>query len=85
LEQYLYIHYNYQQDNWLDLFLLAEFTYNNVFSTTTSISLFFANKDYYSNINMYLEHDIASFCTYDFVINLNNIQNILKAEIFTIQ
>ena len=38
---------------------LLEFAYNNALSTTTSISPFFANKEYYPNITVYLECDIA--------------------------
>jgi len=65
--------------------LLAEFFYNNVPSTTTSISLFFANKQYHPIITIYLEHDIASFQAYDFAIGLDELQSTLKAEIFTAQ
>ena len=52
LEQYLHIYYNYQQDNWSELLSLAEFTYNNALSATTSVSPFFANKGYYPNITV---------------------------------
>src|ERR1700720_1097619 len=34
LEQYLRIYYNYKQDNWYELFALAEFTYDNTPSAT---------------------------------------------------
>jgi len=81
LKQYLYIYYNYQQDNWSKLLSLMEFAYNNVLSATTSVSLFFANKGYYSNITIYPEHDITFFWTYDFAIDLDELQSTLKAEI----
>ena len=61
LEQYLHVYCNYQQDNWSKLLSLTEFAYNNALSTTTSVSPFFANKEYHSNITVYLECDIASF------------------------
>jgi len=60
LKQYLHVYCNYQQDNWSKLLPLAEFAYNNAPSTTTSVSLFFANKEYHPNITVHPEHDIAS-------------------------
>jgi IS30 family transposase len=50
LEQYLCIYCNYQHSNWSDLLLIVEFTYNNVPSTTTGISPFYANKGYHLNL-----------------------------------
>jgi len=55
LEQYLHIYCNYQQDNWSKLLPLAEFAYNNAPSTTTGVSLFFANKEYHPNLTIYPE------------------------------
>ena len=81
LKQYLHIYYNYQQDNWSKLLSLTEFAYNNVPSATTSVSLFFANKRYYPNITIYSEYDIASSWTYNFTIDLDELQSTLKAEI----
>ncbi len=37
LEQYLRVYCNYQQDDWLGLLPLAEFTYNNTPSSTTGV------------------------------------------------
>ena len=42
LEQYLQGYINYQQDNWTEIFTMAEFAYNNSVSATTSITPFFA-------------------------------------------
>ena len=81
LEQYLCVYCNYQQDNWLELLSLAEFAYNNAPSTTTSVSPFFANKGYHLNLSVYPEWDIASSCVYDFVLNLDKLQDMLKEEI----
>ena len=58
-----------------------EFSYNNAPSTTTSVSPFFANKRYHLNITVYPEYDIASFQAYSFVVDLNELQSIFKAEI----
>ena len=44
LEQYICIYCNYQQDNWSELLLLAEFAYHNAPSATTGVSPFYANK-----------------------------------------
>ena len=81
LEQYLHVYYNYQQDNWSKLLSLAEFAYNNAPSTTTSVSLFFTNKEYHPNITVHSEHNIASSQAYDFTIDLNKLQSTLKTEI----
>jgi len=85
IEQYFYIYYNYQQNNWSDLLLLVEFAYNNTSSTTTRVLSFFVNKRYYSNITVYLEKDITSFYAHEFTIDLNKLQDTLKVEISAIQ
>ena len=76
---------NYQQYNWSKLLPLAEFVYNNALSITTSISPFFANKRYYPNITIHPEYNIASSQTYDFIVDLTELQSILKAEISAAQ
>jgi transposase InsO family protein len=43
IEQYLRIYCNYQQDNWVTLLTLAEFSYNNSKHASTGVSPFFAN------------------------------------------
>ena len=58
-----------------------EFAYNNAPSATTSVSPFFANKEYHPNITVHPEHDIASFRAHDFAVDLNELQSTLKAEI----
>jgi len=59
----------------------VEFAYNNSPSTTTSVSLFFANKEYHLNITVHPKHDIASSQACDFAIDLDELQSTLKAEI----
>ena len=81
LEQYFHIYCNYQQDNWLKLLPLAEFAYNNAPSATTSVSPFFTNKGYHPNLSVHPERDIASSCAHDFVLNLDELQGMLKEEI----
>jgi len=81
LKQYFRVYCNYQQDNWSELLPLAEFAYNNAPSTTTGVSPFFANKGYHPNLSMYPERDIASSYAYDFVLNLDELQDTLKEKI----
>ena len=42
LEQYLWGYVNSQQSNWVELWTMTEFSYNNTISATTGIMLFFA-------------------------------------------
>ena len=56
----LHVYCNYQQDNWFELLLLVELSYNNTLSVTTGVSLLFTNKRYHLNITIYSEHNIAS-------------------------
>ena len=60
-------------DNLSELLLLIEFAFNNVSSTNTGFSVFFANKEYYLNITVYSKYNIASFYTWDFTVNLNEL------------
>ena len=85
LKQYLHIYCNYQQNNWFELLSLAEFAYNNALSAITGVSPFFTNKEYYLNITVHPEHDIAFSQAYNFVIDHNELQSTLKAEITVIQ
>ena len=62
-----------------------EFAYNNASSTTTGVSPFFANKKYHPNITVHPICDIVSSQAYNFIINLNKLQNTLKAEISAAQ
>jgi len=81
LEQYLCVYCNYQQDNWSQLLPLAEFAYNNASSATTGVSPFSANKGYHPNLSVYPERDIAFSYAHDFVLNLDELQGMLKEKI----
>ena len=50
---------------------LTEFFYNNAFSTTTSIFLFFANKNYYYSILVYFKCNISPKLTTLLLILMN--------------
>ena len=45
------------------------------------VSPFFANKGYHPNLSVYPEWDIASFCVHNFIIDLDELQGMLKKEI----
>ena len=62
-----------------------EFAYNNALSVTTGVSPFFTNKGYHPNITVHPECNIASFWAHDFTVDLDELQNILKAEISAAQ
>ena len=79
LEQYLRIFCNYQQDNWSEILPLAEFTYNNAPTSTTSVTPFFGNKGYHPNITVHPEHELASVKAHQFVTDLDE----LHAELHT--
>jgi len=59
----------------------VEFAYNNAPSATTSVSPFFTNKGYHPNITVHPKHNIASSWAHNFTVDLNELQNTLKAEI----
>ena len=71
--------------NWSELLPLTEFAYNDVLSATTGVSPFFTNKRYHPNITVHPERDIASFWACNFTVDLDELQNTLKAEISTAQ
>jgi hypothetical protein len=55
LEQFLRYFINYQQDDWVNLLYLAEFSYNNSVHSSTRYSPFFANIGYHPRWTV-LEH-----------------------------
>ena len=80
LKQYLHIYSNYQQDNWAELLLLAEFAYNNTPSATTGVSPFFANKGYHPNISVFPEHDMTSTQAREYTVDLDSLHQFLWEE-----
>ena len=47
LEQYLRMFSNYEQNNWSELLLMAEFLYNNSVISATGLFLFYVNYGYH--------------------------------------
>ena len=85
LEQYLQMYCNYQQDNWLDLLTLAEFTYNNAPSATTGVSPFFTNKSNHPNISVHPERNLSSAQAREYAIDLESLHQYLREEMTTAQ
>jgi hypothetical protein len=52
VEQYLHAFINFHQDNWVDWLPLAEFAANNISSTTTGTSPFFANYGFHLRLGI---------------------------------
>jgi hypothetical protein len=51
LEAYLREYCGHEQDDWMELLPLAEYAYNNLFSTATGLSPFYANYGYHPRTN----------------------------------
>src|SRR5260221_7072505 len=81
LEQYLQVYTNYQQDNWVTLLPMAEFTYNNATNATTGVSPFFANKGYHLEFTADPQVETSSAEAQAFVADLERVQVELKENI----
>jgi hypothetical protein len=82
MEQYLQAYCNYQQDNWKQLLLIAEFCYNNTQSEITRVIPLYANYGYH----LYFKLDLGSMGpdipeVSEYVTALNNLHVELRAEI----
>ena len=60
VEQYLHIYCNYQQDNWMNLLSLAEFTYNNAHQPMIDCSPFYANFSFHPKFTINLRSPSTS-------------------------
>ena len=85
LEQYLQIYCNYQQDNWAELLPLAEFSFNNSPSTTTSVSPFFANKGYHPDLAVNSKIGLSSTRAQEYTSNLSALHDFLCSEMVLAQ
>jgi len=81
LKQFLRIYCNYQQSDWSQLLLLAEFTYNNTPSSTTGIFFFFANKGYHPRMQLQVECFAQVIEANSFVTDLKIVHEDLRAAI----
>ena len=85
LEQYLCIHCNYQQDDWLNWLPVAEFTYNNMESEATRTTPFFTNKGYHPELPTYPNRLSTSHATHQFVTNLADVHTRLHENLSIMQ
>src|SRR6266436_2258588 len=81
LEQYLQVYTNYQQDDWVMLLPMAEFTYNNAMNAMTGVSPFFMNKGYHPEFTADLQVKTSSAKAEAFMVDLEWIQMELKENI----
>src|SRR5258708_2723833 len=81
LEQYLQVYTNYQQDDWVMLLPMAEFTYNNTMNVMTGVSPFFVNKDYHLEFTVDPQVKTSSAEAEAFVVDLKCIHVDLKKNI----
>ena len=68
IEQYLRVYCNHQQDDWVDLLPLAEFTYNNSRNSTTGVSPFYANYGYHPRLTVNLKANLTSSSSSKFTV-----------------
>src|SRR5258708_7490540 len=81
LEQYLQVYTNYQQDDWVTLLPMAEFTYNNAMNATTGVSPFFANKGYHPEFTVDPQVETSLAKAQAFMVDLECVQAELKENI----
>ena len=83
LEAYIRIYCEYDQDDWYDLLLLAEFTYNNSPHHATGVSPFFANKGYHPKLSINLrDPGVQSAEVNSYTSELQKLHEYLKSQIF---
>jgi len=81
LKELLRIYCNYQQLDWSRLLPLAKFIYNNMLSSTTSVSSFYANKGYHPKMQLQVENNIGIMEANSFVTDLRLVHDNLKRAI----
>lgn len=83
LEQYLRAYCNYQQDNWQELLSLAEFSFNNSWSSVTRVTPFFANYGFNPRYQILArsENRYESVELTEFRQNLEKLEDFIKSEI----
>ena len=85
LECYLRSRVNYFQDDWVQWLPLAEFAANNAVSKSSRMTLFFANKSFYSRLSLDLSQPTSNQEAQDLAQHMNDIIKQLKANLLTSQ
>jgi transposase InsO family protein len=78
IEAYIRMYCSFQQDDWSEWLLLAEFAYNNSPSASTDISLFFANKGYHPSIGVDLNRDVPSAKAAAYAADIQKVHQYLR-------
>ena len=76
LKQHLQVYINYQQDNWVHLLPLAEFSYNNTTHSATNVTPFFANKGFHPKLKVSLD-SVPSESAHEMASNLKDLHQYL--------
>ena len=85
LEQYLRIYCNYKQDNWANLFSLAEFSYNNSHQPSIDCSPFYANYGYNPEFTLNLRNPVSAPAAKIFADSLHSVHERLVENIKSTQ
>ena len=85
LEQYLRCFINFEQNNWVDLLPLAEFSYNNTIHTSINQSPFFANYNYHPDFDPKLPPSPQVPAAENQVSHLRTITSLLRDELRSAQ
>jgi len=80
LEQYLRVYINYQQDDWVNLLPLAEFTYNNTSQSATMVTPFFMNKGFHPKLEVSLD-SVVSETTHQVTTDLKELHQYLRDQV----
>ncbi|OJT05607.1 Transposon Tf2-1 polyprotein [Trametes pubescens] len=81
LESYLRAYVSYQQDDWVDYLLLAEFAFNNHINTSTKQTLFYANFGFHPVFSPCLTEPICMPAAADLALRLTRVHDELRAEL----
>ena len=80
LKQYLQVFINYQQDDWKHLLPLAQFAYNNTQHLATSVTLFFANKEFHLKLEVSLE-SVPSESAHEMATDMKDLHQYLHDQL----
>ena len=84
LEQYLRAYCNYQQDNWMELLSMAEFSFNSSANESTGVAPFFANYGFHPRYDIVLDPSRPQPRTeqlQDYATKLKELQEFLQSEL----
>src|SRR6266481_3758281 len=80
LEQYLRVYINYQQDDWVHLLPLAEFTYNNMTHSAMNVTPLPTNKGFHPKLEVSLD-SVPSEHAHKMAADLKELHQYLQAQL----